>query len=510
MVSTTNQWQRIAPIAIIYFALQLARSVMGNFVYMLPALLLLANQVQNNPHIWWPIIIAAAAALTLSAILSFYFFQYRLSDQKIEIRSGVLARKYVDLPFAKIQNIELGVPFYYRPFGYCCIQFDTAGTAAQEAKIVAIDTVFANQLKQEILATQSSHTDQVDTIDSTQQDQQHQSSGADKQVIDRRNLDDLVIHGLTNNRVWILLAGLAPFIDNAFDKVGYWLQYWGFNVSSYFDLDSQSLWQVIGSVLTAALAVIFVISLISILGAIIIFHRFVLIRQRDKYIRECGLFTRTEVTMRLSRLQKIVCQQSWLDKLLGRTNLRFEQVNANTPNLNGHDNQIIVPSVTRKERDFLLGDAFPDAAPTAINYQPVSQRLFWRNIMLFVLPITTIASYKAILANDQSMLIAIAVLASLASALFYLRYRRWGWARDHKYTYVRYGCLGVNYQVFETFKVQQTTFKQSWLLKRHQLCTVQFVLAAGSVQVPYIAEQQGFDWLNSTLTEVEISRRNWM
>ncbi|MDP5041087.1 MAG: hypothetical protein NWQ26_09510, partial [Paraglaciecola sp.] len=36
----------------------------------------------------------------------------------------------------------------------------------------------------------------------------------DEQLINQRSLPDLVLHGITNNRVWILLGGLAPFYDN--------------------------------------------------------------------------------------------------------------------------------------------------------------------------------------------------------------------------------------------------------------------------------------------------------
>ncbi|QBY04346.1 hypothetical protein E2K93_08050 [Thalassotalea sp. HSM 43] len=515
MANNSVAWQRISPIAIIYFILMLIKNLVGNVVYILPGLLVLYNQVEKNPGFWWPFIYAMLALLLISAILSFYFFQYRLSNQQIEIRSGVLSRKYIDLPFAKIQNVELSEPFYYRPFGYTCIQFDTAGSARQEAKVVAIKKDFALQLKQEILAIHNSANAEVaadDDSESIAAEPTEHHNEADETVLDRRNLDDLVIHGLTNNRVWILLAGIAPFMEQVIDKLISWSMYWGINLEQYFDFAEKSIWQIIGTFLSIFLTIMLVVSLLSIIGSIIMFHNFKLSRYEDKYIRRSGLFTRTEVTMRLSRLQKIVWQQDWLDVLLRRINLRFEQSNANIANVQPGQisNKIIVPSVTHKECHHLIDDAYPDADLKNVRFNRVSIRLFVRNILLFVLPVSAIISYLAISHNDYQALAPIGAATAFVSFLFYMRYRRWGWANDGKYLYIRKGCLGVNYYIFESYKVQQTEFIQSWFLKRRQLCSLQLVLASGSISVPYIPEQQGFEWLNNTLTTVESTRRNWM
>ncbi|WP_371187495.1 PH domain-containing protein [Thalassotalea maritima] len=514
--SKSQQWQRISPVAIIYFVQALVRSVLGNVVYILPALLILYSKVEENPGLWWPVIYSGVTLILLSAILSFYFFQYRLTEQQIEIRSGVFARKYIDLPFAKIQNVELAEPFYYRPFNYCCMQFDTAGSARQEAKIVAVHKPFAIQLKQQILASQKNKSISLEQTESLTSDTESTTSSthneADEVILDRRNLDDLVIHGLTNNRIWLILAGLMPFIDGLLDKVGAWSAYWGITFDQYFEFTDKSFWQIASTFLTLFITIMLFISILSILGAIIMFHDFKLSRYEDKYIRRSGFFTRTEVTMRLSRLQKIVCQQSWLDVLLRRSNLKFEQSNANhqTPESHAQNNRIIVPSVTHKERDHLIQDAFNEVNITEIAFNNVSRRLFLRNMMLIVIPVTTFITYMLITHSNPNAFSISAACGLVITALFYLRYRRWGWATDDKYIYIRNGWLGVNYYIFQRFKVQQVHFMQSWFLQRRQLCSVQMVLASGAISVPYINQHQGYQWLDETLFDVESTRKNWM
>lgn len=520
----TRQWQRISPIALIYFVLMFFKGLFGNIIYIAPAILILSNKITENPTLWLPLIYGFIALILLSSLLSFYFFQYRLTKQHIEIRSGVFSKKYIDLPFSRIQNVELSEPLYYRPFGYCCLQLDTAGSSKQEAKVVALKKQFAQQLKAEILASHmgnSQHTPSVQSTttdtaahhvdNSTSQDRPSPIS-SDEVVIDRRNLDDLVIHGLTNNRVWIFLGGMAPFMEKIGSNISDFLLTFGINVEHYFAFDGMSAWQIASTFLTIFLMVMLVISIFSVLGSIISFHDFTLSKLGDRYIRRSGLFTRTEVSMRLSRLQMVVKQQDWLDLILRRINLRFEQSNANIQNVQPGQvsNKIIVPSVTNKECELLINDAYPNNQLFSIAFNRISKRYLLRNIGVFLLPIWGIF-VGFFLYHDNHIAIAYSAgIALFVATLMIMRYVRWGYAMDDNFIYVRKGCLGVDYYCFPIFKVQQITLKQSWFLKRRQLCSLQFVLAAGAINIPYMKESVGYHYLNTALYDVEQGKRSWM
>lgn len=514
---STHKWQRISPIALIYFVLAFIKNIFGNFIYVAPALLIFYNKIAEDPSFWLPLVYGLSALLGLASLLSYYFFQYRLTNQQIEIRSGVFAKKYVNLPFSRIQNVELTEPLYYRPFGYTCMQLDTAGSVKQEAKVVALKKSFAQQLKHEILAAhlvQNNQTEQINTESSANGEYNRAEipSEDDETVLDRRNLDDLVIHGITNNRVWIFLGGLAPFIDKISSQIGEWLMIFGINVNQYFEFEGRSGWQIASTVLSTFLIVMLIISLFSVLGSIIAFHDFKLSKIGDRYIRRSGLFTKTEVTMRLSRLQMIVCQQDWLDILLRRINLKFEQSNANFNNAQAGQltNKIIVPSVTNKECQHLMLDAYPDNQLSNIAFKRVNPRLLIRNIGLFLLPISSFVAWVFIKNDNIEGLPYLGVGALFIGFLMVMRYFRWGYSKDDNFIYVRKGCLGVDYYTFPIYKIQQTTFKQSWFLKRKQLCSIEFVLAAGAVNVPYLSEEDGLELINNSLYEVEESKRSWM
>ncbi|WOH36339.1 PH domain-containing protein [Thalassotalea fonticola] len=516
-MTSTHKWQRISPIALIYFVLMFIKNIFGNFIYVAPALLIGYNKAMEDPSFWLPFFYGLSALLGLASLLSYYFFQYRLTNQQIEIRSGVFAKKYVNLPFSRIQNVELTEPLYYRPFGYTCMQLDTAGSVKQEAKVVALKKSFAQQLKHEILAAHLVQSNQVEQINNERSAADEQTSSIipnedDETVLDRRNLDDLVIHGLTNNRVWIFLGGLAPFIDKISAQIGDWLMIFGINVNQYFEFEGRSGWQIASTVLSTFLIVMLIISLFSVLGSIISFHDFKLSKIGDRYIRRSGLFTKTEVTMRLSRLQMIVCQQDWLDILLRRINLKFEQSNANFNNAQAGQltNKIIVPSVTNKECQHLMLDAYPDNQLKNTVFKRVNPRLLIRNICLFLLPLSCFVAWIFVENENIEGLPYLGAGALFVGLLMVMRYSRWGYAKDDNFIYVRKGCIGVDYYTFPIYKIQQTSFKQSWFLKRKQLCSIEFVLAAGAVNVPYLAEADGLELIDTCLYEVEESKRSWM
>jgi len=513
--NTEQQWQRISPIALIYFMVAIVKNLIGNFIYIIPAIIAGYSHLKENPTLWFPIFIVVVCLLITSIFLTFYFFQYRLTNQHIEIKSGVFARKHINLPFDRIQNVKLEQPIYYRPFNSTCLILDTAGSNKQEAKVVAINIDFAEHLKQQILAVHKTTADQFSTDTKDLNPQEHSKDEANAQteiVLNKRNLSDLIIHGLSNNRVWIFLAGLAPFFDNIARSVDNWLTGLGINTEQLFSIADKSWWQISFYALTLTFLILLPITLFSVFGAIISFYDFTLSKLGDRYIRRSGLLTKHEVTMKLSRLQMVIRQQDWLDILLKRINVKFEQNQAPGQNLQAgaQNNKIIIPSVRENECRALINDVYPDNNLLNITFNPISKRYLKRNLGYILLPIY-VALVSFFIYVDKPQIIAwLTPFFAFVTLLIVMKWRRWGYAKDENYIYVRKGAFGVDYYCFPLFKVQQSQFKQSVFLRKHQLCTVQFILASGSVAIPYINQQSGYELIDSSLYQVEQSKRSWM
>jgi putative membrane protein len=505
--TTSIEWRGLSPIAIIYFASSSLRAIFGNIVYLLPAIYIGYTKLVEHPEIWLPLIASLLTLILLFAVASFRVYRYRLTATNIEIRSGIFKKKHLNLPFARIQNVKIEQPVYYRLTGFACLVLDTAGSSTQEAKVVALPLSFAEQLKQQILGQALAPTEQQD---SSEHDCEAPHSA--ETILNRRSLTDLIIHGITSNRIWIFLGGLAPFFDNIADKAEQWFNSIGIDFNDLFSLETHTLWQVSLYAFSLAVLIMLVLVSFSVVGSIISFYGYTLSKIDDRYIRRSGLFTKYEVSMRLSRLQMIVRQQDWLDAMLGRINLTFEQSSdrAHNQSASAQSSKIIVPSVKSHEAEQLIAESYPDNALNQINFTPISQYFILRYIGWYLFPMLLISSGFALSESNSSLALSLLATFLILSLLVILRWRRWGFAQDSQYIYLRKGLFGVDYYCFPSYKVQQTQFKQSVMMKRRQLASVKLILASGSVSVPLIKDQEAYSLINDTLYKVESSQRSWM
>lgn len=499
------EWQRVSPIAILYFAVAVLRFFAGQFVYLIPPFILLFNRIKDNPGLAIGMLGGLLLLIIVAALLKYYYFQYRLSAGTVEIRSGVISKKYLNLPFNRIQNIKLEQPIFYRPADYVCLQLDTAGSVQQEARLVALSRPFAEALKQHILDLRQPVADDPQPAD---QQANSEPPAAAEQLLNQRSLADLVIHGISNNRIWLFLGLAAPFYNQLADKILALLLQAGIDLPALFDPTQQS-WFVIGLyALSLTMFIMLLFTLFSVLGSVLTFYGYTLHKKQHNYIRRSGLLTRHEVNMKLSRLQWVALKRDWLDMLLGRVNLSFEQINGQQQFAS--EQKIMVPSVTPAEALTLLSDAYPDNQLSTVVFRRISRRFIWRYLLLFWLPVTVISQTVLWLQQQPELALLTIVPLSFWALLIVMRWYRYGYAQDEQYCYVRKGYFGVDYYCFANYKLQQVTFKQSWLMRRSGLCTVKLVMASGALELPFVDEAGGWALLEQGLYQLQQSKKAWM
>lgn len=92
----------------------------------------------------------AFVVLVLGASLYYLNFFYIQQGDKFLIRSGILQKDRLELPFARIQNITVKEPFYFRPLGLVILNMDSAGSAQKEVGIAALSLAKAATIKDTI------------------------------------------------------------------------------------------------------------------------------------------------------------------------------------------------------------------------------------------------------------------------------------------------------------------------------------------------------------------------
>ena len=527
-VETGDEWQRLSLISILYFTIRNFTNSAQVLIYTIPAL---ATSFNIWDNLLSPEVLIGAGILFLSTsvsgVISFLMYKFRVHNQHVEIHHGVFQRRYTNLPLWRIQNVKIERPFYYRPFGYALVVLDTAGSGKEEAKIVAVPEDYAEALKKQVLYEKALHDEgDLDCLPNEDlSDEQSSSfptprtrtkaidsSHSNEEVLNRRSVKDIIIHGITNNRVWIILGAAAPFYDDVFGLVSEWLADKGLQLNQLVGEQTVAWWQFGLYAFVILMMLMALVALLSVGGALFTFYGYTLSRTGDRYIRRSGLLNKLEVSMRASRIQMITAKQDWLDKILKRVNLYFEQNSTAGQQMQElmSPNKLIVPSVTEDEAFALSQEVMPGCDLRGQDYQTISKRFitFWL-LAGWTLPFITFFTIGAVSSHLDIMLGSLVVFSAV-SLLLTLRWWRWGIAYDSKYVYIRRGRIGIDYQCFEPYKAQQVIVKQSVFMKRRKQATVKFVLASGAVTVPFLPEDYVNKLADSVLFEVESTRRSWM
>ena len=527
-VETGDEWQRLSLISILYFTIRNFTNSAQVLIYTIPALAISFNIWDN---LLSPEVLIGAGILFLSTsvsgVISFLMYKFRVHNQHVEIHHGVFQRRYTNLPLWRIQNVKIERPFYYRPFGYALVVLDTAGSGKEEAKIVAVPEGYAEALKKQVLYEKALHDEgDLDCLPNEDlSDEQSSSfpsprtrakavdsSHSNEEVLNRRSVKDIIIHGITNNRVWIILGAAAPFYDDVFGLVSEWLADKGLQLNQLVGEQTVAWWQFGLYAFVILMMLMALVALLSVGGALFTFYGYTLSRTGDRYIRRSGLLNKLEVSMRASRIQMITAKQDWLDKILKRVNLYFEQNSTAGQQMQElmSPNKLIVPSVTEDEAFALSQEVMPGCDLRGQDYQTISKRFitFWL-LAGWTLPFITFFIIGAVSSHLDIMLGSLVVFSAV-SLLLTLRWWRWGIAYDSKYVYIRRGRIGIDYQCFEPYKAQQVIVKQSVFMKRRKQATIKFVLASGAVTVPFLPEDYVNKLADSVLFEVESTRRSWM
>jgi putative membrane protein len=151
-MQTAEGWLRLSPLVIwpTVFALGL--------FFVLPALIVVPIiLVAGGP--WWVAVIVVLGAILLSGaitgveVLRYRHTWYRVTEERAEMRSGVLSRTHLSLARERIRAVDLERPLWHRPFGLCRVTVGTGQSAGsgEELKLDPVTRDEGERLRRELL-----------------------------------------------------------------------------------------------------------------------------------------------------------------------------------------------------------------------------------------------------------------------------------------------------------------------------------------------------------------------
>ncbi len=451
-------------------------------------------------------VIGVALAIVVNAVLQYLLFRYRLVDSRIEVRQGVLNRRTLSMEFARVQNVSIELPFYYRPLQLVTLKIDSAGSSSDEIHLSALDRSHAERLRADIVRQRSAEVSV------------HALAESEDAVLDEvlitRSIPDLVIHGLTNNRAWIIAGGAAAVLGQLGDPGERFLGTLFANLGSDTAevLADQSIFVVMLGLSALALVLVASVTALSVLGSILSYYGFELRGSPERLTVRRGLLNQRETNLRKSRVQVIASREGWLDRVFSRRNLIFEQIAQGGSDSGGGDEaKVLVPSVTAVQSLELSDEVMPSPDIFALSYQSVSPRYLFRSLFLLALVYCGLA-FAATRLPDLPGFAAylIGIVASLHALVVFGRYKRWGLALTDHHLIVRSGLVGVTYLIAPLQKIQRVRLRQTILMGRADLSHCGVQVASRAMEVPMLPGVFAREVADRCLAYVESRRGSWM
>ena len=111
---------------------------------------------------WGVVVLLFAVFAYLWARLSYHFYRYELTENSFRKESGIIWKKYVSIPYDRIQNVDIHRGILARILGLSDLQIQTAGVSATvsrfgmrgagaEGKLPGVSRLEAERLRDELV-----------------------------------------------------------------------------------------------------------------------------------------------------------------------------------------------------------------------------------------------------------------------------------------------------------------------------------------------------------------------
>lgn len=464
-------WQRLSPLALLFLI------VNGTFKFVRENLAIFAGAGAGVAFLDWlglrEALLGGGVMLLLIVVGAVIFhqrFRFRIEGDGIRVRKGLFEKKDLRIRFARVQNVELSQPFYFRPFGLVRFKLQTPGAVETEVELPGIGIDLANQLRDRIGQHGEAEPVPVDEPE----------TGNETEPVFAPGPGRLFRHGLASNQVWVLAGVLGWMIGSLSERFESWLDESGINAAFKGVLDA-------GWTGAFVLVVLLFVGLFTLSGVIslIRFYQYRLSDTGERLVAHGGLLDRREQTLRREKLTGVMLNQTAIGRLLGMWYILGRQASSTDVEVEFKQSRFLVPGLRAPDLD-LAGKLMPDLpSPTA--FEPISRRFrrfFWTRVTLLA-AIGLVLPWFRVGEGWVGVSLSIAGVG-VVLLLIHLRWRMWGWSRSGDFCWVQQGLLGRRRDGFCLRQVQQVSVTVSPYLRRHGLATLEFTLPHGAVTIPFL------------------------
>jgi putative membrane protein len=349
---------RLHPVSILFGLGSAARG------FLIPALVLLFASRGRMAEVWVLLFVIPALG---RAFVRYWTYRYRLGDDDLMIREGIVTKNERHIPYVRIQNIDLVQNPLHRLFGVAVVRVETAGGDKPEAVISVLSLDAVDRMRAHVFANRGSETATREAAEPAA-------------VVYHATPREIFWFGIVSNRGMVVVAA-ALGLSWQLDPFERWVEptireHW----SDVAELPTLR-WAAIVPLAIAALFLFWILlRVLSVAWAFVQLHDFRLSRQGDDLRAEYGLLTRVSKTIPRHRVQLLSVRETALHRLLGRASIQVETAGGSDEGTDGGGGSAalgklwLAPIVPRPEVGAIVRETLPGVDLESVSWSGVAPR----------------------------------------------------------------------------------------------------------------------------------------
>ncbi len=463
----TDGFQRLHPSSLLFLIGQVLRQ------FLVPALVVLVLGRGERYEVWIAVFAVPAAA---AALIRYLTYRYRLDDDELVIRQGVVRRNERHIPFERIQNIDTSRGVLHRALGVAEVTIQTASGSEAEAvmRVLSVDAVESMRAHVFDRRGRAHAGDERAATPATE---------PPARVLAYVPAGDLVRYGIISNRGLVALAALTGVLWQADLDPVEWI------TDRVPGLDAVAMPQALLVGAAMVLAAVVVLRVLSVAWSLVSFHGFTLTRDDDELVARYGLLTQRTVTIPVHRIQLVTIEENPLHRAFRRVTIRARTAGSAGGEQEAGRHDWLAPVVPRNRLDELLSAVDGELSPAGLDWRPLAPRAVWRAVRKPVLGLLLVGLPPA--AFLPWLWVVTPAVAALVGLLAALRVRHTFWATGPHGIWLRTGWLtrttrAVRHATIQTVARTESPFDRRAAMAGIEVDTANSGAGGPAIRIPYL------------------------
>lgn len=483
--------------AIVFMAYNFFRVVVRQLWPILIAFLVGRENIKNI--LMW-LLIGISILVFIFAVISFFRYYFFIDNHELIVVRGVFKRSRTNIPFERIQTINIEQSVLHQILKVAKLEVDTAGSKGTEFSFSALSISKAEALRHVVMEHKSKIKASQDPM--VTDIKVPEKSGQEK--ILSLSLGELIRIGATQNHLRSLLIILAFFMTlyNQVEEIG-------------VDTDevvNQINEEVVyfGKIAIIILAVLSVLASFSfsLIRTIIRYYDFTLFRSEEGFKIVSGLFTRKQISAKDHKIQYISWADNPLKRMLGIYDVYLKQASGSEVK---DTKSITIPGCNIQNIELIKSHYISREDWQGLKNFRISDKIIFVRLLYFgFIPAVSAIAAILIFTDYKIYTILVALWPFLVYLYFRTNHKKWNFAINDEMIFIRHGVFGNYFKALRLFKIQSLTFSQSIYQRRHNLTNMIIFTASGNITIPFVPLDLARDLGNFMLYKIQTDHRKWM